>query len=333
MAGRVPFDPFGDMLAGYRQADADNKQDLSFNAALEGAWIGNDAKRLQDLYNRDTYGLAVQMAQNHARQSAQRTAVGGARHPGDIATANGYSLGAGLDWQTMYNNKDAWGDTKNNAFTAGLGVSDVNAATAVERARIANANTLFDANNYQPRSTDTWNQGQELWGLTRDEYMRRIAGDPSGGAGQPATVQLGAPPRVDFGPYLPQGWQHPPAAQLGAPPAITTTGAVVGGAPSAAQLGAPPVANPVNPPLPPNNGFNLQKWMYDANSPAIPYETALAQQQLAAAKAIAPAAQLGAPPVANPASAFNSWAPTMAQQLTPQQQWFINEIQKGNVSR
>ena len=234
MAGRAPFDPFGDMLAGYRQADADNKQDLSFNAALEGAWIGNDAKRLQDLYNRDTYGPAVQMAQNQARQSAQRAAVGDARHPGDIATGKGYSLGAGLDWQTMYNNRDAWGDTKNNAFTAGLGVSDANAKTAVELAGLTNGNKIFDAKQYQPRSTDTWNQGQELWGITRDGYIRSLAEAQSGGGGQPATGQLGTTPRVDFGPYLPPGWQ-PPVAQSGGTPAITTTGSVVGGAPQSAS--------------------------------------------------------------------------------------------------
>ena len=249
MAGRVPFDPFGDMLAGYRQADADNKQDLSFNAALEGAWIGNDAKRLQDLYNRDTYGLAVQMAQNQARQSAQRTAVGDAAHQGNIAAGKLSSLGQTGDYQTYFNNLAEINAQKQANLIAALKTAGYQSQYGPDATKQGLINQAHAGGVYIDRDKDNYAYDQQVRDAGLAAMIQGLNHTPSGvSLGLPPTVQQ----RVDYGPYLPPGVQLNPPTTLpatttgagSAQPAVSTTGSVVGGARAPnPQASNPQIAN------------------------------------------------------------------------------------------
>jgi hypothetical protein len=185
MAARVPFDPFGALLEGYRLADADNKQDLSFNAALEGAWLGNDAKHVQNLFNYDTYGGAKQMFMNQAEQSARNNAIQNAMHPGNFAGASMYSADKGLGWSTYQALMAQIEANKRNAAKTALDVSNINLGFARPIAQQTGDNTVFGLKSVIP----SYNEQLEYDRKLREYTLATLGGyQPT-----PAGVDLGLP--------------------------------------------------------------------------------------------------------------------------------------------
>jgi hypothetical protein len=210
MAARVPFDPFGAMLEGYRQADADNKQDLSFNAALEGAWLGNDAKHVQNLFNYDTYGGAKQMFMNQAEQSARNNAIQNAMHPGNFAAASMGSADKGLGWSTYQALMAQIEANKRNAAKTALDVSNINLGFAGPIAQQTGTNTAFGLGTVIPSYNEQLERDRQLWEATLAQ-MGGFNPTPTGvDLGVPAAppqdaAGLGAGGYAGYSPELPWG--------------------------------------------------------------------------------------------------------------------------------
>ena len=163
MARNVQLNPFGSWLEGYRLADQDNKKDLTTNAALEGAWLGNDAARLANLFNYDTYGEQRQRYGNASKLDAQRSVINDEGFKADWATAKLKAESMGLTLQEFLDKYPEYKDSLYKSKKSVRDVSDINSNYAPGIANQQNKNTMHGLTNYIHRDETIWNQGQDTY--------------------------------------------------------------------------------------------------------------------------------------------------------------------------